>query len=137
MMRNLCDKMFLLNCVQDDHHRVGVVSAVAPLPSCHVHCLSFHHHTHRVQTSTRPDVYAQVELEHPVGEVRACVRKVPSQMFAEHCALHVMNDIRTQCVMHFACTGTQNLPRHVRLPNAHFFVDSITLKWSPQELFSR
>ena len=28
------------------------------------------------------------------GEVRACVRKVPSQMFAEHCALHVMNGIR-------------------------------------------
>ena len=86
----------LLDCAQDDLHRVGVywavaplpsrrsrrcshfdsgvgvVSAVAPLHSCQDRLPALLHHSHRMQTSTRPDVYAQGELEHPIGLLLCC-----------------------------------------------------------------
>ena len=51
---------------------VGVGPAVAPLQFYHAHCNSFHHHFHGVQTSTRPDVYARDEQNHPVGYLLCC-----------------------------------------------------------------
>ena len=66
LLRKLVHQDVLLNCVQDDHHLVGVVSAIAPLPARRSRRCGHFYHTCRVKTSNCLDICARSELIFPV-----------------------------------------------------------------------
>ena len=65
LLRKLVHQDVLLNCVQDDHHLVGVVSAIAPLPARRSRRCGHFYHTCRVKTSNCLDICARSELIFP------------------------------------------------------------------------